>query len=120
MTFAELKAAAYRARPVPDGLTDTERVQYLLLRRVYAGFQTGEIHRTEAEPMVGVAEQYANLRIKEKRALLRYLGAFLEQDAAQGDPEAQRHTAFVAGQLMKADALIERKKFNKNGKEGIA
>ena len=59
MTFADLKKAAYHGRPIPDGLSETERLQYIAARRIYAGYKSGEIDRTEAEPMLGKVQEIA-------------------------------------------------------------
>lgn len=34
MTFDELKKHAYYSHPIPDGLTDTEHLQFIIARRV--------------------------------------------------------------------------------------
>ena len=75
MTFEELKKRAYHDHPIPDGLNKTERLQYIAARRIYAGYKSGEIDRTEAEPMLGKVQEYPRLMAAEKRALLRYLFA---------------------------------------------
>ena len=84
MTFEELKKRAYHDHPIPDGLNKTERLQYIAARRIYAGYKSGEIDRTEAEPMLGKVQDYPRLMAAEKRALLRYLFALLCEDAGCG------------------------------------
>ena len=71
MTFTDLKKAAYHGRPIPAGLSETERLQYIAARRIYAGYRSGEIDRTEAEPMLGKVQEYPRLMAVDKRALLR-------------------------------------------------
>ncbi|HIY52956.1 MAG TPA: hypothetical protein H9832_03280 [Candidatus Agathobaculum merdavium] len=85
MTFADLKKAAYHGRPIPDGLSETERLQCIDARRIYAGYRSGEIDRTEAEPMLGKVQEYPRLIAVDKRALLRYVFALLCEDAGYGD-----------------------------------
>lgn len=101
MTFAELKKAAYHGRPIPDGLSETERLQYIVVRRIYAGYKSREIDRTEAEPMLGKVQEYKRLMATYKRALLRYIFALLCEDAGYGDREALDCSKLVA-RAMKA------------------
>ena len=58
MTFDELKQHAYHNCPIPADLNETERLQYIAARRIYAGYKSGEIDRTEAEPMLGKVQEY--------------------------------------------------------------
>ena len=96
MTFEELKKRAYHDHPIPDGLNKTERLQYIAARRIYAGYKSGEIDRTEAEPMLGKVQEYPRLMAAEKRALLRYLFALLCEDAGCGMQSALDDSKFVA------------------------
>ena len=96
MTFTDLKKAAYHGRPIPAGLSETERLQYIAARRIYAGYRSGEIDRTEAEPMLGKVQEYPCLVAADKRALLRYIFALLCEDAGYGDREALENSKFVA------------------------
>lgn len=96
MTFDELKKHAYHNRPIPADLNETERLQYIAARRIYAGYKSGEIDRTEAEPMLGKVQEYPRLNAADKRALLRYVFAFLCEDAGYGDREALENSKFVA------------------------
>ena len=101
MTFADLKKAAYHGRPIPDGLSETERLQYIVVRRIYAGYKSGEIDRTEAEPILGKVQEYKRLMATDKRALLRYIFALLCEDAGYCDREALDCSKLVA-RAMKA------------------
>lgn len=101
MTFTDLKKAAYHGRPIPAGLSETERLQYIAARRIYAGYRSGEIDRTEAEPMLGKVQEYPRLMAVDKRALLRYVFALLCEDAGYGDREALDCSKLVA-RAMKA------------------
>lgn len=101
MTFADLKKAAYHGRPIPDGLSETERLQYIVVRRIYAGYKSGEIDRTEAESILGKTQEYKRLMATDKRALLRYIFALLCEDAGYGDREALDCSKLVA-RAMKA------------------
>ena len=96
MTFDELKKHAYHNRPIPADLNETERLQYIAARRIYAGYKSGEIDRTEAEPILGKVQEYPRLNVADKRALLRYVFAFLCEDAGYGDREALENSKFVA------------------------
>ncbi len=96
MTFDEMKKSAYRGAAVPDGMTENERFQFVAARRVYAGFRSGEIDRTEAEPMIAFTRDYSHLQIREKRSLLQYIFALLCADAGNGDSEALTLSKFVA------------------------
>lgn len=74
MTFADLKKAAYHGRPIPDGLSETERLQCIDARRIYAGYRSGEIDRTEAEPMLGKVQEYPRLiRLRLENGIQRIL-----------------------------------------------
>lgn len=101
MTFADLKKAAYHGRPIPDGLSETERLQYIVVRRIYAGYKSGEIDRTETEPILGKVQEYKRLMATDKRELLRYIFALLCEDAGYGDREALDCSKLVA-RAMKA------------------
>ena len=101
MTFEELKKRAYHNRPIPADLNETERLQYIAARRIYAGYRSGEIDRTEAEPMLGKVQEYPRLMAADKRALLRYIFALLCEDAGYGDREALGCSKLVA-RAMKA------------------
>ncbi len=96
MTFEELKKRAYHSHPIPDGLTDTEHLQFIIARRVYSGYRCGEIDQTEAKPIIGFIERYPHLLSKEKRALLQYAFALLCEDAGKGVPGALDDSKFVA------------------------
>ena len=96
MTFDELKKHAYHSHAIPDGLSETERLQYIAARRIYAGYKSGEIDRTEAEPMLGKVQEYPRLNAADKRALLRYVFAFLCEDAGYGAREALENSKFIA------------------------
>ena len=75
MTFEELKKRAYHDHPIPDGLNKTERLQYIAARRIYAGYKSGEIDRTEAEPMLGKVQEYPRLMAAATPAFLPPSGA---------------------------------------------
>lgn len=96
MTFAELKKRAYHNRPIPDGLTDIERLQFIISRRVYSGYRCGEIDQSEAHPMMEFIGRYPSLKAKEQSAILRYAHALLSDDAGKGVPGALDDVRFVA------------------------
>lgn len=104
MTFDELKKHAYYSHPIPDGLTDTEHLQFIIARCVYSGYRCGEIDQTEAKPMMGFIERYPHLPNKEKRALLQYAFALLCENAGKGDRDALDDSKFVA-QIYRSEHL---------------
>ena len=95
MTFDELKKRACYNRPEPDGLTDHERLQFIIARRVYAGFRYGEISREEGKTVLEFAEKYTRLPAKERLALLRYGFALLHDDAGRGITGAAADADFI-------------------------
>ena len=80
LTDHQIKAA-YRGDAIPASLTGLDRVQFICLRRVYAGYKTGEIGREEAEKMKGYIMRYEALPHKEKESVLNYCFALLCADA---------------------------------------
>lgn len=92
MLSDKLAAMAYHEKPLPDDLCQIERMQYIMLRRVYAGYRSGEIDREEAQLVKEYIMHYTLIPYREKRSLLTYAFGLFCMDAGGGDREALRYT----------------------------
>ncbi len=95
-----LQAAAYRGEPIPCDLSDAERVQYILLRRTYLGFKSGELTQAQGEKLKADILQYDQLPKNQKAALLDDFIGKLYADHESGDVEAFPAIKMLSTQLV--------------------
>lgn len=88
--------SAYYGKPVPDGLTGSDRTQYIMLRAIYQAYKAGVIELEEAENIKHFVAEYPKLSVREKMSLLQYCFTLLCDSAGGGDMVAVADSKEVA------------------------
>lgn len=83
MTKSQQKAA-WNNSPLPNDLTLTEQLQYIMLRCVYRQFKKKTISEDEAKKMKEYVVKYGALTTKAKGSLMQWVYSFLCEEYAGG------------------------------------
>lgn len=90
---------AFRGLPAPARLTGQDRAAYLVQRRLYWGYRTGEISRDEAERVTSFVHRFDSLPQAERLVLCIYGAALLRADCASGLESARVDGVQIAGAI---------------------
>ncbi len=74
----EIERAAWQDKPAPEGLSEIENVQYIMLKQMYSDFKAKNLKRKQGESIKQKIDCFLQLDAPDKAMLLEYFIPKLE------------------------------------------